>query len=648
MKHSINRFATLGAFATIRTLATLGLLAPFAAASGIGDGATLVVRDGRVFDSKTQTLHERADLWIAGERIVGEKPLGDAAPDGAKIVEAHGATLLPGLFDLHTHVSVSGSGMERMVVVPALDELRSQLYCGVTNVVDLHADENTIFELRKRSRSGHETARLSCAGAAFTVPGGHGTQFGMVANEVTSSDDVNERFDALLAKKPDVIKAILEHGGWAKVPALPTLSPELFAAIGARSKAAGLPLFAHIWTADEALTAVNGGANVLAHGVFVGAVSPELVLAMKKNSVAYVPTLAVVVGALRCASGKSPYANELARGALYPDVFASVTSKDAKTWATAGDFARGERTWFANLKRVADAGLEIGTGTDAGNPLTPHGPALIEELALYVEAGLSPGRALSAATLGSAKILRVERDFGSLEPGKIADVVIVDGDPTSSIQALWKIRDVIEGGALVDRKSIADANAVRARAPVKKVAGKDVPALIDSFDDASKSGWGASWIATSDSKLGGKSSGSLSIANGALHVKGALAVGFPYGPFAGAALFVDPERKTVVDASNYDGFALRIRGTERFFNFIVHRASVKDFNVFSAVLDVTSEWTDVKIPFDQLKQVGVGAVVPWAASDFTGVEIDARVPYGTNEVGDFEFELDSIALYRNG
>lgn len=607
---------------------------------------TLVLRNGRVFDPETLTLRPAADLWIRGQRVLGERPPGTPVPEGVEVRDVAGAALLPGLFDLHAHVAAAGTGMDAFVELGREENLRSQLACGVTHVLDLHDDAGAVFAARQRSRREGDLARLYCAGAAFTAPGGHGTQLGIEANVVGSLAEVEARFAGLLAEKPDVIKVILEHGGWGPVPALPTLDDELLGAIAERAHAARMPLFAHVWTRDEACTAVARGAGVLAHGVFVGAVDDALVQAMKQSGVAYVPTLAAVIGSRRAASERSPYANELARAVLHPDVFDSVASGRGSAWSALTDFGGGEGQWLANLKRLSDAGVTIGTGTDAGHPLTPHGPALLEELALFVEAGLPPARALRAATLDSARILRVERDFGSLAAGKVADVVVVRGDPTRSIHDVWNVVDVFRAGQRVEREALARRNAEQAAPRPKRRVGADLPARLDDFDDGNlTSACATTWTNTSDAAAGGSSSATLAVREGALRLEGELRAGFRFGPFAGAALAFASDAR-VLDAADFDGMRLRVRGSERSWTLTVNRAAVKDFNVFASELEIGPQWRELEVPFRSLQQVGSGAPVPWGPEDLTGLEIHARAPWGSNEIGAFWLELDWIEFFR--
>jgi imidazolonepropionase-like amidohydrolase len=609
--------------------------------------STLVVRGGRIFDGTGAASKPLGALVIEKGRIRAILAPDAPLPAGAQVVDASDCTVIPGLFDLHAHVAVPGGPWSVGMVTTAEDNLASDLYCGVTSVLDLHGDEATIFALRDASRTSHSMANLYAVGGAFTVPKGHATQFGIPANEVTSPADVDARFALLLPKKPDAIKAILEHGGWGGLPAMPTLSDALFDSIAEHAKAAKLPLFTHVWTLEEALTAVRGGTSALAHGVFLGKVSSELIQEMKARHVAYVPTLTVVLASLRVVAGKMPYGAALAKEALHPDLYAALNDPGAKTALATSPMAQlgadVEANALANLKLLADAGLEIGAGTDAGNPFAPHGPGLIYELGLYVEAGLTPAQALHAATQSSAHILGVADRSGTLEPGKQADLVIVRGDPSASIADLWKVKTVIKGGVVVERSTTQARNAALVKEIKTHTAGVDVPAEIANFDDGKFAcPWGGTWKAWSDDVAKGDSTAALeALAEGDAHflrLKGTIGKGFQWGGWAGG--------KELVDASNYKGLKLRVRGTNRPYLLTVQCAVVKDYNFFSVALPATEQWSEVEIPFASINQIGYGAPATWTAKDIKGLTIDGRNMYGKPAtLGDFQLDIDWIRLY---
>jgi imidazolonepropionase-like amidohydrolase len=632
----------------------LAAAVPFASAQETpGSAPTLILKGGRVFDAESATLRPPGQLWIAGDRILGEKPLDAELPQGVRVVDAKECTLLPGLFDLHVHVAVSGGDMAGGVMLDAEENLATHLAFGVTNAVDLHHDPAIVFPLRERAATRPDLARLLAAGAAFTAPGGHGTQFGIDANAVTTVEEVGARFDKLIAFKPDVVKAIVEHGGWGPVGKVPALEEPLLAEVAKRAKAAGVPLFVHVWSLEEAKTAVRAGADALAHGVYLGAVDDELLKMMKERGTAYVPTLAVVVGALRVLGGKTPYAADRVGGLLDGDLAKQLADSQALSWMSQWRDP-DPKLYLANLKKVFDAGIRVGTGTDAGNPLTPHGPALLEEIVLYVEAGLTPAQALRCATLESARILKRDKEAGTIAPGKLADVVVVRGDPTTDVSALWKIEHVVKGGVEAEREPLRQRHAERAAAAAKPLpalkVGEGVPPLLDDFDDGDlKSGWGGEWTALDDQRApGGKSKATIEVVEGEdsghLLVKGTLAEGFPYGPFAGTMIQWDPAGRTLVDASAMKTLVLRARGTPRSLSITLDRAAVRDFNVFAATVTIPAEWQELRVPLDSFKQIGYGRPLPTAWNDVKGVTLQARGAPGSKDLGEFELEIDWIKM----
>ena len=616
---------------------------------------TVVVRGGRLFDGTGSPARSVGAIVLDGDRIRRILPPGASLPRGATVIDATDCTVLPGLFDLHVHIAVPGGPFSIGLVTTPEENLASHLYSGVTNVLDLHGDESKVFALRTASRTSPTMARLYVAGGAFTVPHGHATQFGVPANEVASTADVDTHFATLLVKQPDAIKAILEHGGWGGLSAMPTLSDSLFRSIADHARSAHLPLFSHVWTLDEAKTATRGGARALAHGVFIGKVDADLISEMKARHVAYIPTLSVVLASRRAINRQPPYATALAREALNPDLYAALNDSAAGSALALSPMARlgpdVEASALANLKTMAEAGIEIGAGTDAGNPFVPHGPALLYELGLYVEAGLTPLQALRAATLASARILGVEDRLGTIEPGKVADLVIVRGDPTASITDLWNVKTVIKGGVIVDRAAFAARTAALAKPAVTRVVGNDLPPELAGFDDGQLTcAWGGAWETWSDHIATGKSTAALGIAtDGGAHIlrlKGTVAEGFQWGAWAGARVTFDPHGKVLADASQFAGLRLRVRGTNRPYSITVLCAVVKDYNVFSTALPVTEAWSEIEIPFATLKQIGFGKPATWTAKDITGLVVDARNAFGQPATyGEFNLDIDWIRVY---
>lgn len=629
--------------------AALALLPRAADGAAAGEPAvTCAIRGGQLFEAETGRVRPLGQLRIAGERILGEAPLDAPIPPEARRFDADGCTVLPGLFDLHTHVMVPGGSMTGGVAPDPELNLATHAAFGVTTAVDLHNEPEYVFGLRERVAAQPSLARLLAAGAAFTVPGGHCAQFPFEANAIARAEDVATRFEALLARRPDVIKAVVEHGGWGTLPALPTLDEATLAQIAERARAAALPLFCHVWTLDEAKQAVRAGARALVHGVFVGEVDDELIASMKARDVGYVPTLAVVVGAKRVGQGRSAYPPDRLDGLLAPKLAQALSDPKSGTWLS-GWADYDEARFLRNLKRLHAAGVRCGTGTDAGNPLTPHGPALLAEIGLYVEAGIAPAAALQCATLESARLLGRGHDHGSLAPGKVADVLVVRGDPTRDIEALWRIEGVLKAGAPVDRAALRERQLGPESQPRVRRFGRELLPSIDGFDDEDlDSDWGGTWQSVADSAMpGGKSKAALELieveGSGGLLIRATVADGSRFGAFAGAMLIWNPVVPEQVDLADASALLLRVRGTPRSWTLALDRAAVIDYDVFSAEFAVTDEWREVRIPLDSLRQTGFGGKVVPGWGDVTGITISARVPPGGRSgFGEFELEIDQL------
>ncbi|MCR9245840.1 MAG: CIA30 family protein [bacterium] len=637
------------------TIALLALATTFGATShGRAQEPTLVFRGGRIFDSASATSRPLGQLRIAGGKVLAEAPDDAAIPADARVVDTTGKTLVPGMFDLHVHIAVPGAPWSTVVQATPEQNLRSHAYCGVLHVVDLHGNEATIFDLRETSKQAPDMARLYAAGAAFTRPGGHATQFGIPANTIDEPADVTKRMATLLPKQPDVIKAVVEHGGWGGLNEMPTLDDRLFAEVARQTKAAKLPLFSHVWSPAEAMLATRYGANALAHGVFLGPVTDELVAAMQQRDTGYIATLAVVLASVHTMKGNSPYDHALARECLHPDLIGAYLDEATRASLQGSPMVRigmrQEKLYLNNIKKLEENDIAIGIGTDAGNPLVPHGPAVIFELERHVAAGLTPGQALRSATATAARLLRVDDRFGSLATGKVADVIVVDGDPATDITHMWHIDAVYKAGAACDRAATAAAVKQLARPVVTIAAGTDVAPLVDDFADQDlECDWGGKWEPTTDAIAGGKSKCSVAAAkvdgHDVLKVTGELNKGFQWGPWSGAAVQWDPAVKRLVDASQYTGLRLRIRGTKRNYTVTCHRAAVRDFNFWTAKFEATGEWQTIDLPFESFRQIGFGKRLDWSATDIKGLQIEARnTPMG-GTTGPFVLEIDSVSIY---
>jgi imidazolonepropionase-like amidohydrolase len=434
-----------------------------------GASRSLVLRNVRVFDAPGATLLEGLrDVVVRDGRIAAIGPPGLAGA-GLPEVDGRGGTLLPGLVDVHTHTGSSPNPPWQVSLLPDIGEnLAAFLYAGVTTALDLGNLSPAVFRERERLATGSRLGpRLYAAGPIFTAPGGHPAEvlrawlpwylrwyvLPRATREVTTPDEARRAVAALLAERPDVLKLAIDAGA----SDVPRLAPETIAAIAAAGHAAGVRSIAHIGSSAEAVDAVRAGVDALAHAPWRDELTDEAVAIIASARVPVVVTLAIwdLAGAPRTsASDFLPIEREVAR----PDVIAALLAPppppDAATAAFVRAAAAAHDARRRNVARLRAAGVPVLAGSDACNAGDFPGAGLHLELAKLVEAGLTPGEALRAATWENARFLAgAGADFGEIAVGKRADLVLVGGDPTARIGDLGRITHVLLDGTVLERRA---------------------------------------------------------------------------------------------------------------------------------------------------------------------------------------------------
>lgn len=231
-------------------------------------------------------------------------------------------------------------------------------------------------------------------------------------------------------------------------------------AAGCEADRRGLPLIVHATELDVAKAALSAGAELLVHSVWDRAVDQEFLDLARGSGAIYCPTLTVVRGYQRmfeaAVSGTAPAVDD-PNGCVDAETLAKVASTaglgarvDPERIARGAErTAERERIGADNLRRVAEAGIPIAMGTDAGNPLTLHGPSVYAELEAMEAAGMSPVAVLVAATRGGARALGWEGELGTVEAGKAADLLVLAEDPTRSAAAFRSVERVVRGGEVL-------------------------------------------------------------------------------------------------------------------------------------------------------------------------------------------------------
>ena len=397
---------------------------------------TVAYRAARVFDGVSEHAIEDGAVLVEDGRILSLGPAADL-PTGTKITDLGDVTLLPGLIDAHVHLVWSASAEPHEVVEResrALTALRCannaalHLRAGVTTVRDVGSTDGLAIEVGRAVQLGILPGpKVVAAGRAIAMTGGHGWFLG---READGAEAVRHAAREEMKAGATCIKLMASGGvyGHAEEPGSPQLTVEEMRAGVEETHKAGRKVAAHAYSVEAVGNALDAGVDSIEHGSFI---DRDTAGRMRESGTYLVPTMSVY----RAMSERGP---EL--GA--PEYIRRKTAEVLKA----------SREAF----RVAlEAGVPVAAGTDCGAPGHPHG-TLPEELMLMVESGASPIQALRFGTSAAADLLGLGDEVGSLEPGKRADLLAVDGDPTSEILALRDVRMVLRNGSGVEGRYSRD------------------------------------------------------------------------------------------------------------------------------------------------------------------------------------------------
>jgi imidazolonepropionase-like amidohydrolase len=396
-------------------------------------------------------------------------------PKDAGVVDLAGSWIAPGLVDAHIHLSQTGWADGRPDAMDVRDThpyeetektnrehperfLRADLCSGVTAAFDVGGYPWTIA----RSAAAENDTRLPRLAAAgpllstwdfwLNLPGER--QFIYLSTVEAAREGVRY----LHSRGAAAVKVWLIDTGERPKTELATV----VGAVGDEAAKLGLPLIVHATELETAKIALRSGARLLVHSVGDAPVDGEFLRLAKDRGTIYCPTLTVRSGYTRlfeaAAAGKAPEIDDPngcvdagTRAKL--EETAALAGKLPEAWAASKERRAArtraqQETEAANLRAVRDAGIPIALGTDAGNPLTLHGPAVYAEAEAMQAAGLTAAQVLVAATRDAALAMGRGKDLGTIEPGKLADLIVLGADPTADIRNLRQLRYVVRGGEM--------------------------------------------------------------------------------------------------------------------------------------------------------------------------------------------------------
>ena len=407
-------------------------------------GAQLIDGTGSAPIADSVVLIRDGHIEAVGARSV------TPVPDGAEVMDAQGQTLMPGLIDTHAHYHGELDRVER--------QFRKQLYFGVTTSRSIGADPPAKVALMLEAHAGGITApHMYTAGLGFSYPDGFPP--GSPVNRPHTEDAAREMVDDLAEQSVHFVKM------W--VNRMPTpgmkITPEMRRAVVEQAMSHDLVPVAHIIEEGDLVQLMDLGVRDFLHTVEDTDVGPELLERLRGTGTVFSPTLTNIHAGWYWLDHPELLDDPETRAAFEPEALARWSDPEQREQAAASRTldARKERlaSSMAFVKTVTDAGVAVAVDTDsgAGNGSwnVPQGWGTHHELELYVEAGLTPMQAIVAATQTGATLLsQGDADYGTLAPGKIADLILLDADPLVDISNTRAIDRVMQGGEWLDRTAL--------------------------------------------------------------------------------------------------------------------------------------------------------------------------------------------------
>jgi len=394
---------------------------------------TVLLQNVTLWDGVRPEPHAKMELLLEGDRIRGVRPSGTHKPSEAdRTVDVAGAFVMPGLIDMHVHLMWSGSPDpasvvdkegEQLTTVRCAANAQAQLRGGVTTVLDLGGNWDIPITVARAINRGYIWGpRVIAAGRTIIMTGGHDPFWGIFCDSPTQVISAVRRQVTLGA---GVIKVSATGGVYGRPEAEEIGQSELgydeLAAAAAEAHRFGLKCASHALGTQGIRDSVRAGIDMIEHGIFL---DEELVAEMTRRRTALCPTLMIYRKIADGSGGTIPaYATEKARKAV-------TAHRQSFTMAL-------------------EAGIQIVAGTDAGSCDTRH-PSLVDELEHLREYGMPAEQVLRSATSAAAQVLGMADRFGTLEPGKAADLIVVEGDPLQSPGALRHLRAVMHAGHFVE------------------------------------------------------------------------------------------------------------------------------------------------------------------------------------------------------
>jgi imidazolonepropionase-like amidohydrolase len=416
-------------------------------------GHKLALVGGMLITGLDEPPIHHAAVVVEGDRIVAAGPLSQVqVPPEADVIDTSGRTLLPGLIDLHVHLIILGHGdydrwdpwiaehalVERVMEISA----KQLLMAGVTSAVDLGGTLKESLSVRDRIKRGEIPGpRMWMSGPWITRDPGDYSPALDTQLVVDTPEQAAQATERLARAGVDVIKAYVE------------LKPAHYRAIADAAHRHGLKVHAHVYDPEDVQNALEAGVDVLTHAGSAGTPPYEASL-VRAIVVKGTPVVITAAHRIWVYPATVAFPERLQDPRLQqdfpPDLYKEV-QESLVNFPRLQYFATTDRQMFYgkdSLRQWIDAGAVMGMGTDSGTPMNFHTEALWREIKAHVDVGMPAQRAINAATRVNARILGREKDLGTVEAGKLADLIVVDGDPLFDVLALSRVEVVVKAGTV--------------------------------------------------------------------------------------------------------------------------------------------------------------------------------------------------------
>jgi len=378
------------------------------------------------------TILDHATVIVEGEKIVKVASQEVKLPRDADLIDLKGKMLLPGFVDCHIHIMIDGSpdplaaavrNSLQMTTLLAAAHAKNTLMAGVTTARDMGGTGNVDIAIRDAIKNCViRGPRMLVSGLQICMTGGHGWEFG---READGPDEVRKAAREQIKAGCDIVKLMATGGIMTPgvEPGAAQFTEEEMSAGVEEAHKANRKSASHAQGTKGILNSLKAGIDTIEHGFFL---NEECVSLMVKNNVPLIPTLA---------------GGELIEKAASMGIPDFIVEKNRQVL----------KAQLQSLAMAREAGIMIGMGADCGTPLLPHGSNLLELVSL-AEIGFTAEEVLTIGTLNGAKILGLEQQIGSIEEGKLADLVVVEGNPVDDINRVASIENistVMQSGSIV-------------------------------------------------------------------------------------------------------------------------------------------------------------------------------------------------------